>query len=123
MLPYAPVASEYYTYRLYDDEFEAIVNVRPQCFVHADAEILPRNSTRLLHTWRHESVEVKAIIQEYTERKLNVVRNLVRYFQWYEKSSFLHTTMLEYLKWMEDRNCPVLTPELKQQLNKYAVLI
>jgi hypothetical protein len=66
-------------------------------------------------------ISISAIIQEYSNRKLNVAANVIRYLQWYEKR--YDTSVADHLIWAEKYQPPILTPELKTELEKYLTLI
>jgi hypothetical protein len=61
-----------------------------------------------------------AVIQEYSKRKINVAANLIRYFRFYEKE--YGYSIAEQIAWAE-KNCPLFTPELKANLQKYLILL
>jgi hypothetical protein len=60
------------------------------------------------------------VIQEYTKRNLNVAKNLLLYFQWYEKET--GWSIAKQIKWAEKYQ-PLFTPQVKADLNKYLLLL
>jgi hypothetical protein len=63
---------------------------------------------------------VGAVIREYGKRNLNVAANLLLYFRWCEKE--YGNSIAEQINWA-GRNQLLFTPELKEQLQKYMVLL
>jgi hypothetical protein len=61
-----------------------------------------------------------AVIQEYGKRKLNVAANLIRCLRFCDKRYGL--TIANQMAWTE-KNCPLFTPQLKTELDKYLTLI
>ena len=64
--------------------------------------------------------EAGAVIQEYSKRKLNVAANLIRAFQFMKET--YGWSIAQQIKLAEQYN-PLFTPELKQELDKYMVLL
>jgi hypothetical protein len=63
---------------------------------------------------------VRAVIQEYRKRNLNVAYNLLLCFRWYEKE--YGNSIAKQIKWAE-RDQPLFTPQIKADLNKYLTLV
>ena len=66
------------------------------------------------------TIAAGAVIQEYSKRKLNVATNLIRCFKYHEKE--YGWSIAEQIEWAEKYQ-PLFTPELKQELAKYLVLV
>ena|ERR1700722_5055766 len=66
------------------------------------------------------TAETDAVIQEYSKRKLNVAANLIRCFQFQEKK--YGWSIAKQIAWAEQYQ-PLLTPEIKTDLQKYLTLI
>ena len=69
-----------------------------------------------------------AVIKAYSERQLNVAANLARYFQWYEieyhdESPNGMSSVAEQIKRLEEYHPSYFTPELREQVKKYLVLL
>jgi hypothetical protein len=88
-----------YEYELTDSDFSCVVVV-----------VAPAGTGMATH----------AVIQEYTKRNLNVAKNLLLYFRWYEKEDIY--SIAKQIEWAE-RNQPLFTPQLKADLNKYLSLL
>ena len=63
---------------------------------------------------------VRAIIQEYSKRKLNVAANLIRCFKYHEKK--FGYSIANQTAWAEKYE-PLFTPEIKANLQKYLTLV
>ena len=60
------------------------------------------------------------VIQEYSERKLNVAANIALCFQWYQKT-YNYPVAWQLVRAEQEQM--LFTPELKADLQKYIVLL